>query len=111
MKKVKNVIDYFGDEENLKEIDNFYKGKYFDEYEYLGRINDYKVFDKSMLCVNEKQLIGSDDKYNYYVFCNNLSNIYLVGDEEITLKDAISKNMISISDIKNLNIKITEEEI
>ena len=97
--------------DSLKDIDNYYKGNNFDNYEYLGSIKGYKVFDKSKLCVNEKQLVGNDEKYNYYVFCNDISNIYLIGKEEISLKYAIEHNVITIDDIKNLNIKLTEEEI
>ena len=97
--------------DSLKDIDNYYKGNNFDNYEYLGSIKGYKVFDKSKLCVNEKQLVGDDEKYNYYVFCNDISNIYLIGEDEISLKSAIENDFITIEDIKNLNIKLTKEEI
>lgn len=96
---------------SIKDIDKYYSDSNFDRYEYLGTISNYKVFDKSMICVNEKQLIGSKDNYNYFVYCNNIENIYLVGNEEITLKYAIDNNIITIDDIRNLNIEIYEEEI
>jgi len=97
--------------DSLKDIDNYYKGDNFDKYEYLGTIKGYKVFDKSNLCVNEKQFVGSDEKYNYYVFCSDISNIYLIGKDEINLKSAIENNFVTMDDIKNLNIKLTEEGI
>ena len=96
---------------SIDDINSYYSDKYFDEYTYMGTIKNYKVFDKSDMCTNEKQYVGKDDKYNYYVFCSNINNIYLVSKDEISLSEAISSSIVNIEDIKKLNIKIIKEEL
>lgn len=96
---------------SIDDINSYYSDKYFDEYTYMGTIKNYKVFDKSDMCTNEKQYVGKDDKYNYSVFCSNINNIYLVSKDEISLGEAISSSIVNIEDIKKLNIKIIKEEL
>ena len=94
---------------SLKEIDDYYSDDNFMKYDYLGTIKNYKVFDKSTVCINEKQLVGSSLEYNYYVYCSSLDNIYLT--DGLTLKNALEDNLISIEDIEKLNIRLEKEEV
>ncbi len=91
------------------EIINRYKDKNFEEYEYFGYVNGYNIFDFSKSCTGVEQKLYEDSQYIYKVECSSVEDLYLVNNVKIKIIDALNNNTITIDDLINTSLKITEE--
>lgn len=99
---------------SLNELQHRYGGKEFKNYVYLGRLNDYDVFDESEFCEEEIQLIHEYNGMHYYMSCTKPEDIklYKNGLRIMSLQDALKKEKINTDDLLNsdLIISITGDE-
>lgn len=104
----------FGDvkKKSINDIEKRYKDEYFEDYTYLGRINEYDVFDTSEICELEHQLLFKYKETEYYLSCTKLEKVLLINSSTSTnIKEAINKNVISYEDIIESNLDLIEKEI
>lgn len=97
---------------DLVKIYDRYEDSKFSEYIYLGRINDFDIFDTSEFCELDHQFLFTALNTNYYLSCTAVEQIILYGkDEELNIKDALTNRNITEYDLLNSTIDlITEEE-
>ncbi|MBE6144372.1 MAG: DUF4825 domain-containing protein [Firmicutes bacterium] len=96
--------------QTLRDIDSRYDSKYFKQFTYLGRINEYDLFDTSTTCGMEKKEIYSDGEYSYLVECSDIKLLYLVSDDKkIKVITALDKDIIKVDDLFKTGLKITKE--
>jgi hypothetical protein len=102
---------------SLNELQLRYGGKEFKNYMYLGRLEDYDVFDESEFCEEESQLIYESNGLHYYMSCTKPEDIklYKNGLRITSLQAALKDEKITVDDLINsdLIIDITgnEEEV
>lgn len=99
--KIKNI--------DLNEINKRYNNEYFQKYNYLGHIDKYDIFDTGTTCGNDKEIIYSDAKYDYFIECFNIDALYLVRDGvRIKLEKALNEQDISVDKLFNTNLEISK---
>lgn len=87
---------------SLVEIADRYKESKFLDYNYLGNVKGYDIFDESEFCELEKQYLFSYFNSNYYLNCASLDEIILYKNKEkINIKEAMEKEILTSSDIMN----------
>lgn len=90
---------------NLFQIYERYKDPKFDDYNYLGRIEKYDVFDTSEYCELNKQLLFQLQHVNYYIKCSSAEKILLYDKNmSISIKKALENNLIDEYAILNSTI-------
>ena len=87
---------------SLVQISKRYQDSKFLNYNYLGNVKGYDVFDESEFCELEKQYLFSYFNSNYYLNCASLDDILLYkGKEKITIKEALEKEILIPADFMN----------
>lgn len=72
----------------------------------------FHIDDRTEICTGERELIYTDNQFNYYLPCFKSTTIYLVYyDHEITLKDALSTNTVTIGELINNGLEVTKEAV
>lgn len=75
-------------------------------------ILSFHIEDRSEMCTGEKELIYTDNQFNYYLPCSKSEAIYLVyPDHEITLKEALDTNSVTINELINNGLEVTKETV
>lgn len=96
---------------DLVEIYDRYKDSKFTEYIYLGRVNEFDVFDTSEFCELDHQLLFNALDENYYLSCTVVEQIVLYGkDKKINIKEALTNRDVTEYDLLNSTIDLTTEE-
>lgn len=92
---------------SLVQISKRYENSNFSNYNYLGNINGYDIFDESEFCELEKQYLFSYFNSNYYLNCASLDEIILYkGNEKLSIKDALDKGILTPSDVMNSSLDV-----
>ena len=92
---------------SLVQISERYEDSKFSDYNYLGNVNGYDVFDQSEFCELEKQYLFTYFNSNYYLNCASLNDIILYkGKGKLNIKDALNDEIIKPSDIMNSSIDV-----
>ena len=70
----------------------------------LNKEKGLQIINKNKTCEEERQKFFEDELYIYYLECGYSNNIYIKlnnKSEQILIKEALDKGIISISDLKN----------
>ncbi len=73
----------------------------------------FYIDDRAIDCQGDRELIYEDGTLKYYLSCNKSSSIYLVYNDnhEITLKEALSTNSITIKELIDNGLDVIEEAV
>ena len=76
------------------------------------KVVDYYIQNDTEECPKALELIYSDKKYNYYLPCIESENITLVWEDGVvdSLKNAISKEKVTIESLKRHGLDILKNE-
>ena len=86
-----------------KRYDNFNQ-----DYIYMGYINGYDIFDESITCESNEELVKKENNISYYITCSSLNEIYLYKDKQkYKLKDKL--NEFKIEDLLKTNLNIYQK--
>ena len=74
-------------------------------------LNDYKIIDETVDCDNNKYLIYSDEKNNYYLNCSN-SNIFILWDDGArdSLEFDLKISKVTIESLIEHGLKVIKDE-
>lgn len=72
----------------------------------------FKIDDRTEICTGERELIYTNSQFNYYLPCYKSTTIYLVySDHEVTLREALDTNSVTIDELINNGLDITRETV
>lgn len=69
--------------------------------------------DRTTTCVGNKELIFEDNEHKYYLSCNRSETVFLVYNDnhEVSLKEALANNLVTIKELKDKGLEVIEEAI
>lgn len=111
---IDTINDIFKNIKKLKlsEIYVRYEDKKFEDYTYLGHINNYDIFDTSEFCALEHQLLFAIENTEYYLGCTELKQVLLYNkNKSINIKEALDQNLLTPNDILSSTLDIITEEV
>lgn len=73
----------------------------------------YYLDDRTSTCTGERELIYTDNTYNYYLPCYKSTTIYLVynNNYEVTLKEALDTKLVTIDELINNGLEVIKETV
>lgn len=96
----------------ISDVYDRYKDERFENYNYLGHITDYDVFDVSEFCELEHQLLFTTQDTEYYMSCTAMEQILLYkGKESIDIKKALDQGIITSKNILDSTIDLIIKEV